>query len=471
MMLITVVSVQANEEANDEGVDIMIIIDKSLSMSWHDPYVETLEVTNHILNLSLGTGNRVGFVVYNDTIVAYQGLQTIETLDDIDEIMSELRGLRISRGTDIGLALQAARRLLYLDNYRPDKTAIIFLSDGEYELEWYNPNRNQDDVIADVEDVVTNISYPIFNIQYSVLEYRNEAPKNEWGERTGGINFTAMTPDEKMEAVNEIYRLIIEMSEYAAQVVDEEVRIYEHQLVIPIQHTETERAEMVEMTLVGNGLVQELILPIDYEYITVSVVGTYYIITITDPVQESYTIYYFSNSEFPLENRIVARMVEIPSEREIPWEIIGFSLSVISALVILLLLISKGVKHRRMKKLYPTLSGTLECYFMEIPSGMKEIPVQSWSASFLAGNKKMSLYKMLKNVPLRNKMLESEKIFVSINIDSTISITINADIVCYKNGREVKTDKEITLRNGEGLYMVFQKKTIEIELRAIKSSL
>jgi len=61
-------------------------------------------------------------------------------------------------------------------------------------------------------------------------------------------------------------------------------------------------------------------------------------------------------------------------------------------------------------------------------------------------------------------------IFASINVDSTILISNNAGIVCYKNGRVVK-DKEIVLLNGEGLYMVFQKNTIEIELRAKRGSL
>ena len=488
MILVTVVSVEAVEELVDEdGIDIMIIIDKSLSMSWHDPYIETLEATNHLLNLSLGTGNRVGFVVYNDTIVAYQGLRTIETVDDIDEIMIELHGLRISRGTDIGLALQAARRQLNLDNYRWGRTAIIFLSDGEYELEWYNPNRNQSDVMADVDDVIANISYPVFNIQYSILEYRDEAPKNEWGELTGGASFTAMTSDEMMGAINEIYHQIVEMArvellmtelamveegaqENEVELVVGEINVYEHQLVISIQQAETKRAEMVEVTLKGDGLLQEVIIPANHEHINVNMIGTNHIITVTDPVLESYTIYYFSDSEIPLENSIVTRMVEIRTERQMPWEIIGIGVSGIAVLVFLALLASRIVKKQQQKKLYPELNATLECYFMEIPTGVKDIPIQSWSASYLASNKKKSLYNLLKSVPLRNKMPEAEKIFASINIDSTISITNKADIVCYKNGREVKADKGITLRNGEGLYMVFQKNTIEIELRARKNS-
>jgi len=468
--------VVADEEPiNEDGVDIMIIIDKSTSMGWNDPNLETLAATDHILNLSLGTNNRIGFVVYNDTILAYQGLEVIESSDQIDGIMSELRGLQRSRWTDAGLVLQTARRLLITSEYRPRRTGIIYLSDGVSRFTMDNPNRDYADVVIDVENVFESISYPIFMVAYSV-EGNNQTFGDGWGERTGGADFKATTPDEMTQVVDEIYRLITEMAltNNAVQPVGG-TRVYEHQLIIPIPRTETERAEMVEVTLKGEGLLQEVILPADHSHITMNVDGTNYIITFTDPERVSYVVYYFSTSEVPLENSMVTRMVEVRDERQVPWEMIGIEtvgivISSIVVLAILALLIRMIAKKHRLKKLYPALNGTLECYFMEIPTGVKDIPVQSWSASFLAGNKNKSLYKMLRNVPLRSRMPEAEKIFASINDDSTISIVNKAGIVCYKNGMEVKRDK-ITLRNGEGLYMVFKKNTIEVELRARKSSL
>lgn len=74
------------------------------------------------------------------------------------------------------------------------------------------------------------------------------------------------------------------------------------------------------------------------------------------------------------------------------------------------------------------------------------------------------ILKLLKHVSLRAKVPEAEKKFASINDDNSISIINKAGAKCYKDGNEV-ADKQITLRHGQGLYMVFQKNTIEIELR------
>ena len=476
MIALTTITFVIADAKRVEGVDIMIIIDKSDSINWNDPNLEILEATNQILNLSLGTGNRVGYVVYNDTIIAYQGLRVIETTDDVDEMMDSLRSIRASRGTDVGLAFQMARRQLDLDYYRTGRTAIVFLSDGWFEFSLFNLNRDLDDVAADIEDVVTTISYPIFTIQYSVQNLY-DSPKSEWAQHSGGESFTAMNPDEMVDAVNEVYELIEDMLEYeyTDQQESEIDRVYEHQLVISIPSSETEYAEVVEVTLMGEGLIQEVITPDDNDYITVNADGENYIITITDPQQESYTIYYLTSSDEPFETNIVTQMVEIYTPiddalDESMFLTVGIGVGGAFLLILLVLLIVIEMKKQKVRKAYPALSGTLECYFMEIPTGMKDIPIQSWSASFLAAKNKVSLDKLLKKIPLLAKMPEAEKIFASINADNTISITNKAGIVCYKNGREV-VDNQISLCHGEGLYMVFQKNTIEIELRAKQGSL
>ena len=169
----------------------------------------------------------------------------------------------------------------------------------------------------------------------------------------------------------------------------------------------------------------------------------------------------------PFEIIIQAQMVKIPAGITMPWGILGIGVSIVALLTGLGLLLSNFLKKRQVKISYPILNGTLECYFMKIPTGIKDIPLQSWSATFLATRNKISLAKLLKRVSLRSKMPEAEKIFVSITEDNTISIINKADIVCYKSGQEM-TEKQITLRHGEGLYMVFQENTIEIELRMRK---
>ena len=452
--------VVANEESGD-GVDLMLIIDKSTSMGWNDPNRQTLEATYQLLHLSLGTHNRVGFVVYNDTIITYQGLERIETDEQIEMIMEDLRSFQVSRWTDAGLALQTARSLLERDAYRLGQTAIVYLSDGvsEFVMDG-NPNRDDADVLADVEDVLDTISYPIFMVAYSEAAVNNQQFGITWALRAGGTHFDISTPEEMTEAIDDIYHLIMEMTSH------EELPVYEHQLLIPIPHTETEHVEEIEITLAGEGQLQEITIPEDYEHITVRRVGDDFIILITNPQREYYLLSYLAANVEPLEAEAVAVTNLVVAEvTGMPWGLIGIILSVVILLAVLALLAFHIRKKQIVSKLYPMLNGSLECYFMEIPTGMKQIPTRSWSASFLAANNKTSLEKLLKNVLLVRKMPAAGKILIAINLDGTISIINKAGIICYKDGKEVISE-DIVLRNGEGLYMVFQKNTIELELRA-----
>ncbi|MCL1989423.1 MAG: VWA domain-containing protein [Defluviitaleaceae bacterium] len=469
IMLLAVMSVMptvARAEVADEGADLMIVIDKSTSMGEHDPHIEVLAATEQLLHLSLGTANRVGFVVYNHEILAYQSLERMTTLDQIDAIMTQLRGLLISGWTDVGLALQTARQQLEQDGYRLGRTAMIFLSDGDYTLDDGHPvpNRTQADVMADVEAVLTTISYPIFNIQYSVLLYLDLAPKNEWGPRTGGVNLNATTPGEMTAAVNQVYRLIMEMVDENEPLPTEPI-LYEHQLIIDIPQTVDEADEViVEVTLIGEGLVESIIIPDAYDHITIRPVGTHYVITVTNPQQDVYVLSYLAFSEEALEVRLTRHLINIPAIIR-ALNPIALGVSILLTVGILVLLVSRIRKKRIIKKAYPTLKSKLECYFMELPTGTKPIPIQSWSATVLAAHPQTSLYQLLKNMPIRMKMTAAKNIFISIQADNSFLITHQADIVCYKDGRAI-SDQKITLKSGQGLYVVFHKGTLEIELRA-----
>lgn len=150
--------------------------------------------------------------------------------------------------------------------------------------------------------------------------------------------------------------------------------------------------------------------------------------------------------------------------REVPWEWAGLVVSIAAALTVISLMTTRLFKKRQVKKKYPALKGALECYLMEVPTGTKAIPIQSWSATFLAAHPHISLDQLLKHISLRSKMPEARKVVVSVNEDSTFLITNQAGVECFKDGKTV-TDPHITLHSGEGLYLVFQKNTLEIELR------
>jgi len=456
------------QEDSTEGVDIMVVIDKSDSVNWNDPHGEILNAMERLLNLSIGTGNRIGFVVYNDTIIAQEHVRLINDESDVETVMNQLQNIHASRGTDIGLALQTARRQLELDDYRFGETALIFLSDGWYEFSLFNLNRDQSDVMEDVHYVLNHVSFPIFAIEYRMPSHQNSASDNAWKDEIEG-RFFASNNQRLMEIVDEVYELIITMAYEHRRTTDEvqavvipQVR-YRHPLMLEIiEPDEGGTITRIEFTITYFDVEA---LEANDAYINISEVGSGFTVTIENPEEVVYTIYYETYSSDPLHPEISITRLEVREPLVIPFDLIGFVLTGTVAMIIIGMLGFKLIKSRKIKKTLPKLTGQLECYFMEVPTGFGDIPIQSWSASYLSSQNKMPLSKLLRKISLASKMPETEKIYVKMNLNNTISIINKAGIICFKDGCEVK-EKEIIMRHNEGLYMVFLKKTIEIELRA-----
>jgi len=413
--LLLVLSIQAGARNTEfaPGVDIMFVIDSSFSMGINDPDGMVFEAVKYVAALSEGTQNRIGFVIFTCSIVVEQGLRKVYDSEEIKEVMRELQAAPFVHGTDVGLGVGRAKELLMADNYREGFTAMIILSDGDTVLEVENPRRTQEEVEEEWEYVLNNVSYPVFTIQYSELGdfitdgYRHSGVMDDWGPRTGGRNFDATHPLQLIEAISSIYE------------------------------------EMTGLTL------------------DITDVGERFEVTIVSPED---------NQELIEEEELYDELEEEESEPLLTGiQIFMLICAIIGGILITLLAIYQVRQHQHRKR-YQYFKGSLECYFMVIPDASKEVPIQSWSAAVIAGKKSGSLYELLKNISLINKMPEAKKVFVEIGQNNSILITNQAGVTCYRNGKEVG-DKKISLYSGEGLYMVFQKGTLELELRVRKGSL
>lgn len=455
-----------------EGADIMVIIDQSDSMNWNDPRREILDGVYHLLRLSLDTPNRIGFVVYNDTIVTYRPVVTIESEEQIDEIMTHLREINVARGTDVGLALHTARRQLLLDEYRSGQTAMLFLSDGWYGFSLFNPNRTNDDVLVDVEEVLGMITYPIHTVLYNVRNADEPSLKDDWSERTGGLGFNTENPLQLVAAIDEIFESIVEMATVTAvnaQIEYEMSQMHTHQLIIKNPTNETHRATVVEITLQNEDRFYQM-MPIEMDNVEFRIYDEFVRITIHEPILPSYVFYYEAYGAEILDFQVTQQMVEIPTPIEINWPIVGVSFAGVTVVSGFILFIVILIKRHNVKRRFPKLHGTLECYFMVVPPNTKEIPIQSWSSTYIASHRKVNLDKLFRHISLRHKMPETERTFIEINDDNTLSIVNKAGVISYRNGAQF-TDKRITLQHGQSVYMIFKKGSIEIELRFRKGSM
>jgi len=412
-ILILILPIQAGAATTEfaPGVDIMFVIDSSFSMGINDPDGMVFEAVKYVAELSEGTQNRIGFVIFTCSIVVEQGLRKVYDAQEIQELMRELQAAPFVHGTDVGMGMGRAKELLIEDNYREGFTAMIILSDGDTVLEVNNPRRSQAEVEEEWEYVLENVSFPIFTIQYSELGdsitdgYRHSGEKDDWGPRTGGRNFDATHPLQLMEAISSIYEELTGLT--------------------------------LDITDVG-GRFEIVIVPPEIE---------------EEPIDE----------------------LEVEEEEEVTEPLLtGSQVAIfVSSLIVgvlMILLIIYSIRQHQHKKKYQYFKGSLECYFMVIPDASKEVPIQSWSAALIAGKKKGNLYELLKNIPLLDKMPEAKKVFVEIGQNNSILITNQAGVTCYRDGREAR-EKKISLHSGEGLYMVFQKGTLELELRVRKGSM
>jgi hypothetical protein len=488
ILLLLPIQVQAERTEFYTGVDIMFVIDNSLSMQTNDPERMVYEAVKYIATLSEGSQNRIGFVIYNCGIIVQQGLQRVHDASDIHEIMERLQQTPTIMGTDVGLAMRTAHELLIEDNYRPGYTAMIMLSDGDTELNVIGQVRTQEEIEEEWEEVLEAVTFPIFTIQYSELGeglqdgYRFSGQKDDWGERTGGRNYNTTDLEELLDAITSIYSELSRLSAGLGRIRTEAVEAGEFRLSVEIPETAYEQVALMQITLIGNDVIRDLILPSNEGELSIRTVGNNSVIIITNPIESLYEIYYTTVTGEEVVITTLTRMETRPEEveeveEEPPFEpepllttteimiIIGGIVGL--GIIILVTYLIRNYLHRRTHR---NFKGSLECYFMITPEGTGDIPIQSWSVSLLASKRKCNLYELLKSTPLAQKMPEAKKIYVKINPEKSILIDNQGGVTSIRDGKE-SVEKNISLRCGEGIYLIFQKGTIEVELRVRRGSL
>lgn len=187
-------------KAKKGGLDLVFVVDCSNSMNYKDKDHLALEMIDGFTNLFNGENVRVGFVAYNDQILA--SVEPIEMSDE--EKKSQLSQMIKNTGyvgnTDIGLALNHAVSFLDPDDGR-DKL-IILLSDGETDLRWSNTGRTKEISDADAAQAVAfcqEKGIPIHTIAFGSAYDGSKGQLQEISQNTNGILFDATGPDDLIQ--------------------------------------------------------------------------------------------------------------------------------------------------------------------------------------------------------------------------------------------------------------------------------
>lgn len=182
-------------------LDVMFVLDASGSMRTNDPDRIALEVIKAFTDTVGTTDVRIGFVAYNDKIVAASGPVTAAEQSERAQLKERIDTTPYTGNTDIGLGLLHAEELLPVEEGRD--RVIVLVSDGETDLKGSVTGRSPEQSNRDLDQVVQRCSegqVPIYTIAFG--EYSgNRAVLEEISAKTGASTYRAKSPELLIEVL------------------------------------------------------------------------------------------------------------------------------------------------------------------------------------------------------------------------------------------------------------------------------
>lgn len=192
-----------------ESFNIVFVVDHSGSMNSQDQSKMIPQILNLFIDTSYGKNIQIGYVGYNDTVLASYPLTSTRSEEQCREL-KELISVTENKGeTDIGLGLKEAYEML---KSAEGPKVIVLLSDGETDLKNSHTGRTKEDSDKDVQDTIQNcieeeikITTIAFGQDYKAEELQNISSQ------TGGKNYCV----QEAEALIQIFEgILCENSDY-----------------------------------------------------------------------------------------------------------------------------------------------------------------------------------------------------------------------------------------------------------------
>ncbi|WP_019637163.1 VWA domain-containing protein [Paenibacillus fonticola] len=196
-----------------DAFDAVFVLDISYSMNKADPGKIANEVIHMFMDMSEASRTRIGFVAYNDQIVASKPLTSISVAANKAELKQKIAGLRRSGYTDLGLGLRTGGNLITSKADTGDqggrKPFMILLSDGETDFgPGSRSRRTADDSAKDVEIAISKAQqdgYPIYTIGLNHDGTVNPNELERIANETGGASYITSSADDLPEIFNRIF--------------------------------------------------------------------------------------------------------------------------------------------------------------------------------------------------------------------------------------------------------------------------
>ena len=188
-----------------EDLNIVFAVDHSGSMNEQDASRMISKVLQVFTDTMHGENIRIGYLAYNDTIVAQKAPIEIDQEEQCQALKQTMADAENQGETDIGLGLKEAYRLM---DGCSGKKMVVLISDGETDLARSNTGRTEEDSEQDIEEIVQLCQAegtPIVTVAFGKEYEGEEAVLRKISDRTGGDSYEADRPGELVSILYDLF--------------------------------------------------------------------------------------------------------------------------------------------------------------------------------------------------------------------------------------------------------------------------
>ncbi len=183
---------QAQETAMaKEDLNIVFAVDHSGSMNEQDAGQMIPKVLQIFTDTMHGENIRIGYLAYNDTIVARKTPVAVDQEEQRQALKQTIADTQNRGETDIGLGLKEAYHLM---DGCSGKKMVVLLSDGETDLARSDTGRTEQDSERDIEETVQlcrSEGTPVVTVAFGRDYEGEEAELKRISDQTGGESYEA----------------------------------------------------------------------------------------------------------------------------------------------------------------------------------------------------------------------------------------------------------------------------------------
>lgn len=189
------------------GIDAVLVLDVSNSMSTSDPGKIGNEAMKMFIDMLSTQGDQVGIVAYTDKIQREKALLEIKSAGDKEDLKQFIEQLDRGAYTDIAVGVKEAVKILEDGADPAHEPMIILLADGNNDFD-KKSGRTQAESDKDMEKALKEANdsgLPIYTIGLNANGKLNKEALAKLSDQTGGKSFSTDSADDLPQILSEIF--------------------------------------------------------------------------------------------------------------------------------------------------------------------------------------------------------------------------------------------------------------------------